>query len=391
MKLDKTLLKYCLYATGTVLVIYLGKIIFDNFWHLVEVASGGVSTVLGLVKPLFIALVMVYILKPGVNLIERFLEKKKIFKTQSTRRTIGIVFMYAFVIAIFLGVISGIYIMVGGKLSNNTTLSNMITYLTYNLTNSSLSVSYISEKLNSLNINVFNGSLNEKIALVVNHLQTYITSSIGNMTNTLLKMSENVATFFISAVLTIYLLKDFEYFLSIWRRIYKLIFRNSEAGTKVRDIIKVIDETFINYIKGQLLEAAMVGVLSTIALYIIGIDYALVIGIIAGVCNMIPYIGPVVGTILAVVMALLSGQPSQAVWAVVGMLVVQQLDNNILAPKIVGDSVGLHPVFTMLAILVGGNVGGLLGMLIAVPVAASIKILLGRWYNSHMGNLENNK
>ena len=104
---------------------------------------------------------------------------------------------------------------------------------------------------------------------------------------------------------------------------------------------------------------------------------------------MIPYIGPVVGTILAVIIALLSGQPIKAVWAVIGMLVVQQVDNNLLAPKIVGDSVGLHPVFIMLAIIIGGSVGGLIGMLIAVPVAASFKILISKWYTYHMEKTNN--
>ena len=129
---------------------------------------------------------------------------------------------------------------------------------------------------------------------------------------------------------------------------------------------------------------AIVGVLSAIVLYFIGIDYALMIGIISGICNMIPYVGPVAGTVLAVIMALLSGQPIMALWAIVGMIGVQQVDNNLLAPKIVGDSVGLHPVFIMLAIIIGGNVGGLLGMLTAVPVAASVKILLSKWYANHM-------
>ena len=139
--------------------------------------------------------------------------------------------------------------------------------------------------------------------------------------------------------------------------------------------------------RGQLVEACFVGVLSVIVLYFIGIDYALIIGIIAGICNMIPYIGPIIGTILAVIIALLSGQPIKAIWVIIGMLVIQQVDNSLLAPKIVGDSVGLHPVFIMLAIIIGGNVGGLLGMLIAVPVTASLKILLSRWYTSHMQRL----
>ena len=121
-----------------------------------------------------------------------------------------------------------------------------------------------------------------------------------------------------------------------------------------------------------------------IALAVIGVDYAIVIGIISGICNMIPYVGPMVGTVLAAVMGLLSGEPIMVLWAVIAMLVVQQIDNNLIAPKIVGDSVGLHPVFTMIAIIIGGNIGGLLGMLVAVPLTASIKILLGKWYNQYV-------
>ena len=95
---------------------------------------------------------------------------------------------------------------------------------------------------------------------------------------------------------------------------------------------------------------------------------------------MIPYIGPVAGTILAVIMALLSGKPILALWVILAMLVVQQVDNNLVAPKIIGDSLGLHPLFIIMAILIGGDVGGLFGMLTAVPIFASAKILFSKWY-----------
>ena len=98
---------------------------------------------------------------------------------------------------------------------------------------------------------------------------------------------------------------------------------------------------------------------------------------------MIPYVGPLVGTILAAIMGLLSGRPIKVIYAIIAMLVVQQVDNNLLAPKIVGNSVGLHAVFTMMAILVGGNIGGLLGMLLAVPIAASIRVIFNKWYDNY--------
>ncbi|MBZ9686095.1 AI-2E family transporter [Clostridium estertheticum] len=382
MRIDKKLLEYCLYATGTVLLIYMGIIIVNNIGSIFSLLSSTLGRIIGLVKPLLIALVIVYLLKPGVKSIENFLEKRKIFKKVNVRRTVGILGVYTLVVAVFVGIISGIYIMVGGKLSNNITITNMTEYLTNYLKHSTLSVSAISEKLQSLNI--LGGNLNEKIAQIVSYVQSYFSTSIETMTNSIVSIGGNIASFLIAIVLSIYLLKDYEYFIGLWNKIFNLIFGKSRVGNTFKEVLGTMDDTFYKYIRGQLLEACVVGVLSGVVLYFIGIDYAFIIGIIAGICNMIPYIGPIVGTILAVIMALLSGQPITALWATIGMIVVQQVDNNLLAPKIVGDSVGLHPVFTMLAIIMGGSLGGLVGMLIAVPVAASLKIVLSRWYTSHM-------
>ena len=383
MKIDKNLLKYCLYATATVLLIYMGITIFNHIGGIFSLLSSMIGTIIGLVKPLLIALVISYLLSPGVRSIEMFLEKKKIFKKVAPRRTIGILVIYAAVIAVFTAVISGIYIMIGGKLSNNLSIANMTSYLTDYLNNSKLSVTTISDKLEGLNISIL-GNVNDKIAQIVSYVQSYFSTSIGSMTNSVVSIGGNIASFFIAIILSIYLIQDSEYFVELWNKIFNLIFGKSRAGKELKKILGVVDNTFYKYIRGQLLEACIVGILSGIVLYFIGIDYAVIIGIIAGICNMIPYIGPVVGTILAVIMALLSGQPINAIWAIIGMIVVQQVDNNFLAPKIVGNSVGLHPVFTMLAILIGGNVGGLIGMLIAVPAAASLKILLSKWYEYHM-------
>ncbi len=383
MKLDKNLLKYCLYTTVTVLLIYFGITIFNNIGNILSSLSNTLFAAIGIVKPLLIALVIAYLLRPGVHAIEIFLGKKKIFKKLATRRLIGILVIYSLVVTIFIGIISGIYIMIGGKLSNNISIDNMAKYLTTYLNNSTLSVSSISKKLQSLNIAI-PSNLNSQIAKVVSYVQTYFSSSIGGFTNSILSIGSNIATFFIAIILSIYLIQDSEYFVNLWHKIFNLIFRHTKTGDKLNKIFHIIDETFFNYIRGQLLEACIVGILSSTVLYFIGIDYAIMIGIIAGICNMVPYIGPVVGNILAVIMALLGGQPITAVWATIGMLAVQQIDNNLLAPKIVGNSVGLHPVFTMLAIIIGGNVGGLIGMLIAVPVIASAKKLLSIWYYYHM-------
>ena len=336
-------------------------------------------------NPLIIALVIVYLLKPGVQGIEKFLERVKIVNNAAYRRALGIVLMYAFVFAVLVAMIYGIYIMVGGQLSNNSSIANMTTYLTDYLKNSPLSANVIREKLESLNISI-PGNLNEKLAEIISSVQEYFSSLLSKTANFVTAFVSNIFNFIIAMVLSVYLILDSEYFLNLWNKGFLLIFGKSNAGNNVTEIIGIVDDTFKKYIRGQLLESAIVAFLSTVVLYFIGIDYAWIIGIISGICNMIPYIGPVVGTVLAVVMALLSGQPIMALWAIAGMFLVQQVENNLVAPKVIGDSVGLHPVFTMLATLIGGNLGGLLGMLTAVPVAASLKILFSKWYNAHTEN-----
>ena len=382
MKPDRDLRQYALYATATGLMIYLGITLINHVGVLWPLLAAALGTLEQLLTPLLGALIIVYLLRPGVQAVETFLAGRPLVKSPGLRRTVGIVVVYLAVIAVFVGLVYGIYAMIGGKLSNNATLTDMITDLAEYQKKSILSVNAITEKLQSLNIPI-GANLNEKIAELVSSVQRYFAYILEHTASFVISLGGNIFTFVLAAVLSIYLIKDAEYFAGLWHKLFGLLFGRSAAGAKVAEVLAIVDDTFRRYIRGQLLEAAIVGLLSAVVLYLIGIDYAIMIGVISGICNMIPYIGPIAGTVLAVLIALLSGQPLLALWATAGMILVQQIDNNLLAPKIVGDSVGLHPVFTMLAIVIGGNVGGLVGMLTAVPVAASVKILLNRWYESH--------
>lgn len=382
MKPDRDLRQYALYATATGLMIYLGITLINHAGVLWPLLAAALGTLEQLLTPLLGALIIVYLLRPGVQAVETFLAGRPMVKSPGLRRIVGIVVVYLAVIAIFVGLVYGIYAMIGGKLSNNATLTDMITDLAEYQKKSILSVNAITEKLQSLNIPI-GANLNEKIAELVSSVQRYFAYILEHTASFVISLGGNIFTFVLAAVLSIYLIKDAEYFADLWHKLFGLLFGRSAAGAKVAEVLAIVNDTFRRYIRGQLLEAAIVGLLSAVVLYLIGIDYAIMIGVISGICNMIPYIGPIAGTVLAVLIALLSGQPLLALWATAGMILVQQIDNNLLAPKIVGDSVGLHPVFTMLAIVIGGNVGGLVGMLTAVPVAASVKILLNRWYESH--------
>ena len=206
MKIDKKLLQYCLYATITVLLIYMGITIFNNIRDILSLLSIIIGDIIGIIKPLLMALVIVYLLKPGVKGIENFLEKKKIFKRATTRRIVGISGMYILVIAVFVAITSGIYIMIGGKISNNITISTMIGYLNNYLNNpTSVISSTITKKLQSSNISML-GNLHEKIIQVVSYVQSYFSTSIEVMTASMLSIGGNIVSFFIAIVLSIYLM-----------------------------------------------------------------------------------------------------------------------------------------------------------------------------------------
>jgi predicted PurR-regulated permease PerM len=144
---------------------------------------------------------------------------------------------------------------------------------------------------------------------------------------------------------------------------------------EVRGLMDRIGQTVGGFFRGQLLVALFVGVASSIGLWAIGLPFWLLVGMVAGLFNLVPLIGPFIGGGLAVIIALISGQPLKAVWAALVLLAVQQIDNHLISPNVMGRTVQLHPVVVMLALLVGASFAGLFGMLVIVPLVAVAKIV----------------
>jgi predicted PurR-regulated permease PerM len=139
-----------------------------------------------------------------------------------------------------------------------------------------------------------------------------------------------------------------------------------------------------SFVRGQLLVAAIVGVGSSIGMWAIDLPFWLLIGIIAGFLNLIPFLGPVVGGALAALVALLDGNHWQAVWAVAIMVLVQQIDNHLITPMVQRARVNLSPLVIILALIVGGSLAGLLGVLVAIPATAAIRIVAGHLWRTRV-------
>jgi predicted PurR-regulated permease PerM len=144
---------------------------------------------------------------------------------------------------------------------------------------------------------------------------------------------------------------------------------------ELRDLFDRMGRAVGGFFRGQLLVALFVGIASSLALYLIHLPFWLLVGIVAGVFNLVPLVGPFIGGGLAVVIALLSGRPLTALWAAIALTVVQQIDNHLISPNVMSRTVQLHPVVVMLGLLLGATFGGLFGMLVVVPLIAVVKIV----------------
>ncbi|MDR0957858.1 MAG: AI-2E family transporter [Clostridiales bacterium] len=187
-----------------------------------------------------------------------------------------------------------------------------------------------------------------------------------------------IAQIILGLVAGFYFLRDKQAILDKVQRTAKL-FIPAKPYQRIANVLDDTNAVFSGYIRGQLTDAAVVAILLSIGLSIVGVEFAPVLGIMAGLGNLIPYFGAAVAFAVSVVVALFSGPPITAVYAAIVILVIQQIDGAILNPKIVGNKVELSPVIVILSLAIAGTVFGIAGMIFAVPVCAVAKIFLTRY------------
>ncbi len=213
---------------------------------------------------------------------------------------------------------------------------------------------------------------------------SFISNLSKTVINIIISIGSGIATLFIALVLAFYMMRDKEKF-----KHNSVVFLDTFTPKKVSEGLKNfgtdLHAIFSGYLRGQLTDATIIGFLLGLSLSIIGIPFAWFIGIFSGFSNLIPYIGAIVGLILAVISGLLSGNPILAVYAVIIILIIQQLDTIYISPKFVGQSVELSPFLVILSLSVAGSIFGLMGMVLAVPVTAMAKILIVRFVARNKG------
>lgn len=204
-----------------------------------------------------------------------------------------------------------------------------------------------------------------------------ISPMINKTVTQLISLTSNLINFVLGSIISVYILKDKEYFANNLNKLTYAIFPVEKADS-VTEMFKEIKKAFSKFLVGKLLDSFIIGILCFIGCIIMRIRYALLISLIVGITNMIPYFGPFIGMIPAAIITVFYS-PFKALWVTIFIFLLQQFDGLYLGPKILGIQVGLKPFWIILSILIGGGFFGVWGMLFAVPTAAVIRILLGKY------------
>lgn len=192
--------------------------------------------------------------------------------------------------------------------------------------------------------------------------------------------------FFIGILISIYLLNYKETIFADTRKIIAATCSEQKARN-LYEFQKIINETFIGYIVGRILDAIVIGILTYVCMTIFRMPLAPLIAVIVGVTNIIPFFGPFMGAIPSFCLLMLEN-PIQALYFIILILVIQQLDGNIIGPKIVGNAIGISSFWVLIAVLVGGGLFGFLGMALGVPVFAVFYRYAGKLTNSRLRKLD---
>lgn len=313
----------------------------------------------GVFIPIALAVLLAYMLDPLVD----FVQKHLVFIRNKTRlRAVQIVFISAVIV---LGVV--IVFVVPTVVSNVADIiekSGEIVPKINLFINNYISDEHMELKRKLLS---FTESAADKIAAKLDGVY-----NIASTFSLFGKISEIIVGGVTTVVLTYYFLRDKKLILNGFFGIFPYNWRQ-----QVSEIANELGMISAKFIQGQVFVAFIVGTLEMLGLFALKVPYCVFLGIIGGVSNMIPYFGPFLGAVLPVLTALMIS-PERALWVLVLFLLVQQIDNHFISPKIIEGNLGIHPVTVIIVIFVGQEFFGLWGIVAAVPIYATIKCLLVR-------------
>lgn len=385
-RVNKKYATIAIYVIGTAAIIFALALALTKIAEIYSFVIGIISATFQMLLPVIIAVAVAYVIDPLVCWIEEKYKKIKFIKLKNKKiyRTLAvfsaillIIFTIAFLVFLFIFSITKQIAAIG--------FDDGIKVITNYINNFSASLLGIENKLSALNID------SSKISEYISQITTAFTNGLQNIINNLLISTVNITSTLVNTIfgiiISIYLLIDKDYFIMQRNRFARTFFK-AKNRKKFKELWTDFDYIFAGFVRGQLLDVLFMCVSISLMLSIVGIKFGVLIGIIAGLFNLIPYFGSIVAYIGTISFGLLNGQTKEVIIAVIILVIIQQIDAVIVGPKLLGHSVSLKPVFVMIAVIIGGSIGGMFGMIISIPVAAFLKLVLSRYMDNKLKEKE---
>lgn len=347
------------------------------YWILQNISIIGqvLSTISSIIFPFLLGAGIAFVINIPMSIIEKKWFKDRKNKKQKTvkikwKRPISIILSIVIlfvIIRLLIGYIVPELINVINIFIDQ--LPDLMKYLQDFVTNIMNSYSNIGERIMGMDIN-FDDITNEAVNLLKNLGTTLVSSSIGIV----ISVINGIITFFVAMIFSVYILLNKE---KLIVQVKKLIYANfsEKTANRILEIANLSNNTFNKFITGQCTEALILGLLCTVGMIIFKIPYAATIGCLVAITALVPIVGAFIGGGIGFLM-ILALSPVKALIFIVFLIILQQIEGNIIYPKVVGDSVGLPGMWVLVAITIGGSLWGIFGMLIGLPIISVIYTII---------------
>lgn len=348
------------------------------------------NKIISIFSPILIGIFIAWLLEPFVAWLEKKLCHfvKKPFGYSERSRLFAVIITFLMVLFLFIGLLLlAVYSM--SKQIQGDGIDSMYRVVTSYLQSFVQSLQEMDKKLSKLHLGDeifmehFERLRKEIVQSVNNNIQVKVTNSINHIWSIGIKLS-------IGIILSFYFLVQKNMFLIYGTIIGKVLLKKS-VYERLKKWYHEGDCIFAGYIRGQTADVIFMVIAISLVLTVVGIKYGILIGCIAGICNYIPYAGSFVAYTGTVLFGLMNGQEKQVLIALLLLFLLQQIDGNYIGPKLLAKNVSVDPVFVLIGIFLGGSLLGFVGMVLAVPVVAWIKIVFLRYLERRLEEREQEK
>lgn len=323
----------------------------------------GANKIIKILSPFVWGLVITYLLSPLMKVLDKFLRGKKAEKNFKLRRSAAVlvseIILVIVITALILLIIPQLYSSIETIVTNSPEyISKITSWVEVVLKDNPALEKYASDAISVLNTDF--------IDLLKTKIMPSLGNIVSNLTTGVYAVIKSVYNLIIGIIVSVYLLSNIESVIAGTRRLLYSVF-SIETAEKIRTSISFIDKTFMGFIKGKLLDSLIIGFLCYIVCALLRMPYNLLVSVIVGVTNIIPFFGPFIGAVPSALIILLV-DPLKCLIFVIFIIILQQLDGNVIGPKILGNSIGIDGFWIMFSIILGAGLFGFWGMLLGVPV-----------------------